>query len=228
MTRTARIALKAGVWTVALAPLAALAWWLVTDDLTANPISFITNHLGIWTLRLLLASLAMTPLRLVTGWGWPALLRRLLGLFAFFYASLHFNVWILLDHFFNWGQMGADIVKRPYITIGMTALTLLVPLAATSTAGMIKRLGAKNWKRLHRLVYLAGLAAALHFIWLAKVGRTEPYYYAAILAVLLGVRAADALRRWLRQRRERQRAGLAPASSAWARENSPPRPRPSP
>lgn len=226
MTRPARIGLKAGVWAAALAPLAALAWWLVTDDLTANPISFITNHLGIWTLRLLLASLATTPLRLVTGWGWPVLLRRLLGLFAFFYASLHFSVWILLDHFFNWGQMGADIVKRPYVTIGMTALTLLVPLAATSTAAMVKRLGARNWRRLHRLVYVAGLAAVLHFIWLAKVGRTEPYYYAAILAVLLGVRVADMLRRWLRQRRERRRAG--PAPSAWAQENSPPRPRPSP
>lgn len=218
-----RHALKAGVWVAALAPLAALAFWLVTDDLTANPISFITNHLGIWTLRLLLASLAMTPLRLVTGWGWPALLRRLLGLFAFFYASLHFSVWILVDHFFDWSQMGADIVKRPYVTIGMTALTLLVPLAATSTAAMVKRLGARNWKRLHRLVYAAGVAAALHFIWLAKVGRIEPYYYAAILALLLGVRAVDALRRWLRQRRAR----LA-SPSAWAGEKSPTRPRPSP
>jgi methionine sulfoxide reductase heme-binding subunit len=221
-----RPALKAGVWVAALAPLAALAWWFVTDDLTANPVSFITNHLGIWTLRLLLTSLAMTPLRLVTGWGWPALLRRLLGLFAFFYASLHFSVWILIDHFFNWGQMGADIVKRPYVTLGMTALTLLVPLAATSTAAMVKRLGARNWKRLHRLVYAAAVAAALHFIWLAKVGRTEPYYYATILALLLGVRVADALRRRLRQRRER-RAGVA-ASPAWAQEKSPPRPRPSP
>jgi sulfoxide reductase heme-binding subunit YedZ len=214
--------LKASVWAAALAPLAALAYWLVTDDLTANPISFITNHLGIWTLRLLLASLAMTPLRLVTGWGWPALLRRLLGLFAFFYAALHFTVWIMVDHFFNWGQMSADIVKRPYITIGMTALTLLVPLAATSTAAMVKRLGARNWKRLHRLVYVAGVAAALHFIWLAKVGRVEPYYYAGILVLLLAVRAVEAVRRWLRQRRAR----LAP--TAWAAEKSPTRPRPSP
>jgi len=221
-----RLALKAGVWVAALAPLAALAWWVVTDDLTANPISFITNHLGIWTLRLLLASLATTPLRLVTGWGWPALLRRLLGLFAFFYATLHFSVWILIDHFFNWSQMGADIVKRPYVTLGMTALTLLVPLAATSTAAMVKRMGARNWKRLHRLVYVAAVAATLHFIWLAKVGRIEPYYYAAILILLLGVRAADAVRRQLRQRRERQAQMSGP--SAWAPEKSPPRPRPSP
>ncbi len=168
-----RRALKASVWAAALAPLAALVFWLVTDDLTANPISFITNHLGIWTFRLLLAALAMTPLRLVTGWGWPVLLRRLLGLFAFFYAAMHFCVWIMVDHFFNWGQMAADIVKRPYITIGMTALTLLAPLAATSTAAMVKRLGARNWKRLHRLVYVAGVAAALHFIWAGT--ETRPY-----------------------------------------------------
>jgi sulfoxide reductase heme-binding subunit YedZ len=227
VSRKGRIALKAGVWTAALAPLAALAWWLVTDDLTANPISFITNHLGLWTFRLLLASLAMTPLRVVTGWGWPALLRRLLGLFAFFYAGLHFSVWVVVDHFFNWGPMVADIIKRPYVTMGMTALTLLLPLAATSTAGMVKRLGARNWKRLHRLVYVAGAAAALHFIWLAKVGRTEPYYYAAILGVLLGVRAVDTLRRRVRQRRAGRQAGPASAST-WASENSPPRPRPSP
>jgi sulfoxide reductase heme-binding subunit YedZ len=201
MSRRARIALKTGVWAVCLAPLGALLYWVFTDDLTANPISFITNHLGIWTFRFLLSALAVTPLRILTGWGWPPLLRRLLGLFAFFYASLHFSVWILIDHFFNWGQMAADVVKRPYVTMGMTTLTLLLPLAATSTAGMVKRLGAVRWKRLHRLVYLAGIAAALHFLWLAKVGRTEPYYYAAVLAVLLGVRAVDALRRLVRRRR---------------------------
>jgi sulfoxide reductase heme-binding subunit YedZ len=128
-------------------------------------------------------------------------LRRLLGLFAFFYASLHFSVWILLDHFFNWRQMGADIVKRPYITVGMLALTCLVPLAVTSTTGMIKRLGAANWKRLHRLVYVVAVCAALHFLWLAKVGRTDQYVYAAIVALLLGTRAWDAVRRALRRRR---------------------------
>jgi len=202
MTRRGRLALKAVIWISCLAPLAALGFCVVTDDLTANPISFITNHLGQWTLRLLLASLATTPLRLLTGWGWPALLRRLLGLFAFFYATLHFSVWILLDHFFNWSQMASDIVKRPYITLGMVALTLLVPLAATSTAGMVKRLGAVAWRRLHRLVYLAGMVAVLHFVWLAKVGRIEPYYYAAALAVVLGVRVGDAVRRLARRRRQ--------------------------
>lgn len=202
MARGAVVGLKAAVWAACLAPLAALGVWVATGDLTANPISFVTNHLGDWTFRMLLASLAMTPLRLVTGWGWPALLRRLLGLFAFAYALLHFAIWILLDHFFNWGQMAEDVVKRPYITVGMLALLGLVPLAATSTSAMIKRLGARNWRRLHRLVYAVGVLAALHFLWLAKVGRTDQYVHAAVLALLLAVRAADALRRLARRRRE--------------------------
>jgi methionine sulfoxide reductase heme-binding subunit len=211
VSRRARLALKAAVWAACLAPLGALVWWSVTDDLTANPISFVTNHLGIWTFRLLLTALAMTPLRILTGWGWPPLVRRLLGLFAFSFACLHFSVWILIDHFFTWGQMAADLVKRPFITMGMIAFTLLVPLAVTSTAGMVKRLGARTWKRLHRLAYVAGILAALHFLWLAKVGRIEPYYYAAVLVLLLGVRGADALRRRARRRRP---AAAAAAPSA--------------
>jgi sulfoxide reductase heme-binding subunit YedZ len=202
MTRRGRIALKAGVWLVGLAPLAMLGWWAWTDDLTANPISFITNTLGDWTFRLLLASLALTPLRIVTGMAWQMPLRRLLGLFAFFYAALHFSVWIVLDHFFNWSQMGADIVKRPYITVGMLALTSLIPLAATSTTAMIKRLGARTWKRLHRLAYFAAVCAALHFLWLAKVGRRDQYVYAAIVALVLSIRAWDALRRAVQRHRD--------------------------
>jgi sulfoxide reductase heme-binding subunit YedZ len=193
--RRARVALKVGVWLVCLTPLALLLWWAWREDLTANPISFITNTLGDWTFRLLLASLALTPLRLVTGMAWQMPLRRLLGLFAFFYATLHFSVWIVLDHFFNWGQMAADIVKRPYITVGMLALIGLIPLATTSTTGMIKRLGARNWKRLHRLVYLVAVCAALHFLWLAKVGRTDQYVYDALVALVLGVRLWDIIRR---------------------------------
>jgi methionine sulfoxide reductase heme-binding subunit len=209
VSRRGRIGLKVAVWALCLAPLALLLWRAWTDDLGANPISFITNWLGDWTFRILLSALALTPLRIVTGMAWQMSLRRLLGLFAFFYASLHFSVWILLDHFFNWSQMGADIVKRPYITVGMLALTGLVPLAVTSTTGMIKRLGAARWKRLHRLVYVVAVCAALHFLWLAKVGRTDQYVYAAIVVLLLGVRGWDAVRRALRRRR----AG-APFSSA--------------
>ena len=204
MTKTARIWLKAIVWALCLAPLAVLAHRAYLGDLTANPISFITNTLGQWTFRLLLASLALTPLRVLFGISWQISLRRLLGLFAFFYACLHFSVWIGLDHFFAWKEMGADILKRRYITVGMLALTSLIPLAATSTAGMVRRLGGTAWRRLHRLVYATGVLAALHFLWLAKRGRTDQYVYAAVLTLLLGIRVWDAARRLLRKRRVRR------------------------
>ena len=194
MTRPAQIWFKAVAWVCCLLPLLFLVYYAATDDLGANPISFVTNWLGQWTFRLLLVTLALTPLRIVFGIGWPLRLRRLLGLFAFFYASLHFLVWILIDHYFNWDQMLADLVKRRYITVGMLALLLLVPLAATSTSGMVRRLGGTVWRRIHRVVYLVGVLAALHFLWLAKRGRTAPYVYAAILALLLGVRLWGALR----------------------------------
>jgi len=185
---------KSVVWVACLLPVAALLYWFWTDDLTANPIDFITDTLGNWALRLLLASLALTPLRVLTGMAWQMTLRRLLGLFAFFYVALHFGVWIGLDHFFAWRQMGADIVKRPYITVGVAAFTLLLPLAATSTTGMIKRMGARSWKRLHRLAYVAATLAVLHYIWLAKKVLLAPWIYAAILALLLGIRLWDAAR----------------------------------
>ena len=196
MTRRGRVALKALVWAACLAPLAVLAYRALTGDLTANPISFVTNWLGDWTLRILLTSLAMTPLRILFRWSWPVTLRRLLGLFAFFYAALHFSVWLVLDHFFAWSQMGADIVKRPYITVGMTALVLMIPLAATSTAGAIRWLGGARWQWLHRLVYVIGVCAVLHYLWLAKKANPDPYYYAAALVLLLAIRVGD----WGRRR----------------------------
>jgi sulfoxide reductase heme-binding subunit YedZ len=195
-----RLALKAAVWAVCLYPVALLLYQFQTDNLGANPIEHVTRTLGIWTLRILLASLAMTPLRILFGISWPIAFRRLLGLFAFFCVCLHFSVWIVLDHFFDWPRMGADILKRPYITVGMLALTLLVPLAATSTAGMVKRLGGLAWRRLHRLVYFAGVLGALHFLWLAKKGRDEPFVYAGVLALLLGVRLVDWARRAAKRR----------------------------
>ena len=209
MTRRARITLKSGVWAVCLAPLALLAYRAWTDDLGANPISFITNTLGDWTLRILLASLAMTPLRVVFGLSWPITLRRLLGLFAFVFVCLHFAVWSVLDLFFDWPRMWADIVKRPYITMGILALLSLIPLAATSTTGMIRRLGARNWTRLHRLAYVAAVCAVLHYLWLAKVGVKDPYWYAAALVVLLGVRGWE----WGRRLMRRRRARLEPTSA---------------
>ena len=201
MSRGPRLALKAAVWAACLAPLAMLAHRFHVDDLGANPIDLVTDSLGIWALRLLLASLALTPLRILFGLSWPVTLRRLLGLFAFAYVALHLATWVVLDHFFDWPVMLADVLKRPYVTVGMAAFVLLVPLAATSTAGMIKRLGARAWRRLHRLVYASAVLAVLHFLWLAKVGRVEPYVYAAILGVLLGVRGIDVARRRLRRRR---------------------------
>ena len=199
MTPKHRILLKSGVWLACLTPLALLLHRAYAEGLGANPIEFVTRWLGIWTLRLLLLSLTMTPLRMLFGRSWPITLRRLLGLFAFFYASLHFGVWIVLDHFFDWPTMVADVVKRPFMTVGMAALLVLIPLAATSTSGMVKRLGGTGWRRLHRLAYLAGLLAALHFLWLAKVGRDEPYVYAGWLALALGVRLCDAGRRVVRR-----------------------------
>jgi sulfoxide reductase heme-binding subunit YedZ len=211
MTRPAHIWFKAVAWVCCLLPLLVLAYYAATDGLGANPISFVTNWLGQWTFRLLLVALSLTPLRIVFGLSWPLLLRRLLGLFAFFYAGLHFLVWILIDHYFNWDQMLADLVKRRYITVGMLALLLLVPLAVTSTSGMVRRLGGTVWRRIHRVVYLVGVLAALHFLWLAKQGRTAPYVYAAILALLLGVRLWGALCRRLRRREEPAVVRSAPA-----------------
>jgi predicted Zn-dependent peptidase/DMSO/TMAO reductase YedYZ heme-binding membrane subunit len=222
VSRRVRVALKAGVWLACLVPLAKLLYGFWTDDLTANPISYVTNELGQTTLRLLLLSLALTPLRIVFGWGWQMTFRRLLGLFAFFYVCLHLGVWIVLDHFFDWHEMGTDILKRPYITVGMLAFTLLVPLAATSTTGMIKRLGAARWRQLHRLVYAAAVAGCLHFIWLAKKVRPDPWVYAAILALLLGIRVWDAARRFARRRADllgssRMNSTVGPPSRPGAR-----------
>jgi sulfoxide reductase heme-binding subunit YedZ len=145
---------------------------------------------------LLFVSLGMTPLRIIFRWSWPIQMRRLLGLLAFFYVCLHFAVWIGLDHFFDWRRMWEDVLKRPFVTVGMLALLLLIPLAVTSTTGMIKRLGGANWRLLHKLAYVIGGLGVLHFVWLAKRGRTTQYYYAIVLAVLLGVRLWD----WLRKR----------------------------
>jgi len=208
VSRRTRIALKAVVWVAGLLPLADLVVRFWADQLGANPISFVTNTLGDWTLRILLTTLALTPLRLLFGFGWPITLRRLCGLFAFFYACLHFSIWIVVDHFFDWREMGTDILKRPYITVGMAALTLLIPLAATSTTAMVKRLGGRAWRRLHRIVYGAALLGVLHFLWLAKVGRREQYLYAVILALLLAVRLGDAV--WRRVQRRRRLRALGP------------------
>jgi sulfoxide reductase heme-binding subunit YedZ len=212
MARRSRIALKVAAWAICLAPLTVLLYRTAVGDLGANPISFVTHWLGDWTLRLLLASLAMTPLRLLFGLSWPLSLRRLLGLFAFAYATLHFSVWLVVDHFFDWREMGADIIKRPYVTVGMTALVLLLPLVATSTTAAIRRLGGRNWKRLHRLAYVIGVCGVLHYLWLAKKANPTPYYYAVVLGLLLAIRGWD----WCRRRFARFRQAGLPVERARA------------
>jgi sulfoxide reductase heme-binding subunit YedZ len=190
------LAAKTALWLLCLTPAAQLAWRAWTGRLTANPIEFITLHTGFWALTLMLCTLAVTPVRRITGWNRIVQLRRPLGLFAFFYATLHFMTYIGLDLFFDFSAVGADILKRPYITVGFTAFLLLIPLAATSTTGAIRRLG-RNWLRLHRLIYVAAALGVLHFYWKksAKSDVGEPLIFAAILAALLLFRVGIALRR---------------------------------
>ena len=168
-------------------PLAAVAAALPTAALGTDPVAAITHTTGDWALRLLLLTLAMTPLRRLTGASWPIRFRRLLGLYAFFYACLHFATYLVLDLGGYWAQIFADIAKRPYITVGFSAWLLLLPLAVTSTRGWIRRLG-RRWGQLHRLVYVAAVLGVLHFVWLVKSDLREPLVYAAMLAGLLGVR----------------------------------------
>jgi methionine sulfoxide reductase heme-binding subunit len=185
--------MKALVFLAALLPLGWLVYSVYTGRTSANPAEDIILTTGIWALRFLLASLAITPIRRLTGWNRVIQYRRMLGLFAFFYAVVHVASYIAFDRFFELGEIWDDVVKRPFITAGMVAFTLMVPLALTSTRGWIARLG-RRWQLLHRLVYLSALAAAVHFVWKVKVVIGEPVYYAAILAVLLGFRLAWRLR----------------------------------
>lgn len=182
--------IKAALFVLALGPFARLALFTFTDRLGANPIEFITRNTGDWTLYFLCLTLAVTPLRRLTQWHWLIRLRRMLGLFAFFYAALHFTTFIWFDHFFDLQEMWKDVVKRPFITVGFTCFVLLVPLAATSTNGMVRRLGGRRWQWLHRLVYLIAPLAILHFWWM-KAGKhdfAQPILLGTIVALLLLVR----------------------------------------
>ncbi|MCC6610410.1 MAG: sulfoxide reductase heme-binding subunit YedZ [Burkholderiales bacterium] len=189
-------ALKALVFVAAVVPfghLALSAIWF-PDALGANPAEFITRSLGDWCLRFLLATLAVTPLRRATGWNWLLRLRRMLGLFAFFYAVVHFTSYVAFDHLFVVVEILKDIVKRPFITVGFSALLLLIPLAATSTNAMVRRLGAHRWRALHRLVYPIAMLGVLHFWWMVKRDVTEPAIYGVVLALLLAHRLVHAWR----------------------------------
>jgi len=176
--------IKAAVFALCLVPLARLAWLGTHHGLGANPIEYVTHSTGWWTLSFLLITLSVTPLRRLTGWNWLLRLRRMLGLFAFFYVSLHFVTYIWLDQFFDWRGMLKDIAKRPFITVGFTAFVLLIPLAATSTNAMVRRLGAKCWQRLHRAVYVIASLGVLHFWWLVKKDIREPLIFGTLLGLL--------------------------------------------
>ena len=209
--RLLRFVLKPLVFVASLGPLAYLIWAGLTGNLSANPLSDLTNETGTWALRFICASLAITPLRRLTGWNWLIRFRRMVGLYAFFYGTLHFLVYVIADRFaaldfpdgiVAWStarnlaaSVWADIAKRPFITIGFTALVLMLPLTITSTAGWIRRMGGKQWAALHRLVYVTGVAAVVHYYWLVKADVSRPIIYAAIVAVLLGARLVPALKR---------------------------------
>jgi methionine sulfoxide reductase heme-binding subunit len=180
--------IKAALFLACLLPLARLAWLGFNDRLGANPIEFITHSTGWWTLAFVLITLGVTPLRKLTGLNWLLRLRRMLGLFAFFYASLHFITYFWLDQYFDWMAIVKDIYKRPFITLGFAAFVLLIPLAATSTNAMVKRLGARRWLWLHRLIYVLATLGVAHFRRPVKKDVTEPVGFALVLAALFGMR----------------------------------------
>jgi methionine sulfoxide reductase heme-binding subunit len=172
----------------ALVPLTLLLWDVWRKRVGANPLEFVTRTTGMLTLVFLIISLAVTPLRKVTGANWLVKFRRMLGLFAFFYGFLHLMTYVAFDRFFNFKSVPADVLKRPFIAIGMTAFVFMIPLAITSTNKMVKRLGGKNWNRLHRIVYLAGVGGVLHYWMLVKSDTRLPLTFAFVLFVLLGYR----------------------------------------
>ena len=203
--------MKLLVFAAALVPFGHLLWRGYNGDLTADPLVEITNETGIWTLRFVVITLAITPIRKITGWNPVIRFRRMIGLFAFFYAMLHFLTYLIGDRFASldfpdgfvaWSTavnllaaIWEDVAKRPYITVGFIAFVSMIPLALTSTAGWIRRLGGRNWQRLHRLIYLTGIAGVVHYWWRVKADTLHPAIYAGLVAILLGYRLALAVKR---------------------------------
>lgn len=200
--------IKAAVFVACLVPLARLAVLGFGDGLGANPIEYITHSTGWWTLAFLMITLAVTPLRRLLNQPWLLRLRRMFGLYAFFYASLHFLTYIWLDQFFDVSEIVKDVIKRPFITFGFAAFVLLIPLAATSTNAMVKRLGARRWQGLHRLVYPVAALGVIHFWWLVKLDVNEPLLFALVLAGLLVARLLHLLFE------QRRKASAVPRSRA--------------
>jgi sulfoxide reductase heme-binding subunit YedZ len=186
--------LKPAIVTGAFMPLVALAIRGAQGTLAADPIAQVLNQLGLLTLIFLIATLTMTPLRVLFGWTWPIRIRRTLGLIAFTYAALHFLTYVAIDQRFDWPVLWKDVTQRLFIIFGFAAFLLLIPLAVTSTSGWVRRLGIQRWQRLHRLVYVAAALGALHFIWRVKSDLTEPAIYTAIIGALLAFRAVRAMR----------------------------------
>ena len=203
-----RRVIKPAVFLLCLGPLGWLVYNAVWGDLGANPVETITNTTGIWTLRLLAITIAITPLRWLTKWNPIINFRRMIGLYAFFYGTIHFLIYFILDRSLIFDDLWEDIVKRPYITVGFTAFMLMVPLAITSTKGWIRRLGGKRWNLLHKLVYVSVALGVVHYWWKVKLDVTNPMYYAAIVAALLGAR----LVRWF-VRRQAPSPRTAPAQT---------------
>lgn len=194
-TQFVRRVLKPVVFLACLVPLASLVHGMFWGDLGANPVETITNTTGIWTLRLLVVTIAITPFRWLTKWNPIINLRRMVGLFAFFYGTIHFFIYFILDRSLMFDGLWEDIALRPYITVGFTAFVLMIPLAITSTKGWIRRLGGQRWNLLHRLVYVSAALGVLHYWWKVKLDVTNPMIYAAIVGVLLGWRVVKAIGR---------------------------------
>ena len=200
---------KPTLFVVCLIPLALITWDAFNNQLGANPIEKIMRRTGDWTLRFLLITLTITPARQLLNLPWLIKLRRMLGLFAFFYALLHFTNYIWLDQYFDVDEIIKDVIKRKYITIGFACFLMLIPLAITSTNKMVKRLGGKRWQKLHKSVYAIAIGGVIHYLWLVKKDLTEPLIYAVLLAILLGYRV------WQKQRSKKspptQQNTLSPA-----------------
>jgi sulfoxide reductase heme-binding subunit YedZ len=188
---------KAALFLLCLVPLADLVWRGFNYDLSADPVKFVTHRTGDWTLRFVVITLAITPLRKILRLPQLIRFRRMFGLFAFFYVCLHFTTWIWLDHYFAWSAMWKDVLKRPFITVGFTGFVLLIPLAITSTSGWIRRLGGRRWQLLHRAIYLTAVAGVIHFYWLVKSDVRRPLRYAFLVLILLAWRFGA----WLIERR---------------------------
>ncbi len=203
------VAIRIAVFLTCLAPAVMLASDWFSMRLGANPIEAVTHASGDWALRMLLITLAVTPLRRFTGLHWLIRLRRMLGLFAFFYVSLHFAAYVWLDLYFDWNAIALDILERPFVTVGFAAFVLMVPLAFTSTQAAMRRMGGRRWQALHRSVYGIAILAVVHYWWLVKADIREPLIYALILAALLGLRV------WWREQERRRQLAAIPGSTAF-------------